>query len=61
MDGGYSWFIPGFPTGHTQWCKVGDKTIEMPLIKHRFMMGNALVVDLIKDMKKVLEKIISNE
>lgn len=44
--------IQGFPTGHTKWCKVGDDIVEMPLNKRRFMMGNALVVDLIKDMEK---------
>ena len=53
--------IQGFPTGHTQFCKVGDETVEMPLNKRRFMMGNALVVDLIKDMEKTLDKIIENE
>lgn len=53
--------IQGFPTGHTQWCKVGDKIVEMPLNKRRFMMGNALVVDLIKDMEKQLSTIIECE
>lgn len=53
--------IQGFPTGHTKYCLVNDKVIEMPLNKRRFMMGNALVVNLIKDMEKVLDKIIENE
>lgn len=53
--------IQGFPTGHTKWCKVGDKIVEMPLNKRRFMMGNALVVDLVKDMEKTLEKIFTQE
>ncbi len=53
--------IQGFPTGHTKWCKVGDETIEMPLNKRRFMMGNALVVDLIKQMEGKLAQIIENE
>lgn len=53
--------IQGFPTGHTQWCKVGDDTVEMPLNKRRFMMGNALVVDLIKQMEGELTQIIENE
>ena len=53
--------IQGFPTGHTQWCKVGDDTVEMPLNKRRFMMGNALVVDLIKHMEVHLSEIIDNE
>ena len=53
--------IQGFPTGHTQWCRVGDKTVEMPLNKRRFMMGNALVVDLIKQMEGELARIIEKE
>ena len=53
--------IQGFPTGHTKWCKVGDDIVEMPLNKRRFMMGNALVVDLIKDMEKILFDIINRE
>lgn len=53
--------IQGFPTGYTQWCKVGEDTVEMPLNKRRFMMGNALVVDLIKQMEEYLNKIISYE
>ena len=53
--------IQGFPTGHTQWCKVGNEIVEMPLSKRRFMMGNALVVDLIKDMEYELSRIINNE
>lgn len=53
--------IQGFPTGHTQWCKVGDEIVEMPLSKRRFMMGNALVVDLIKQMEIPLSKIIREE
>ena len=53
--------IQGFPTGHTKLCKVGDDIVEMPLNKRRFMMGNALVVDLIKDMEKILFDIINRE
>lgn len=45
--------IQGFPTGHTHFCDVDGKVIEMPTNKRRFMMGNALVVDLIKDMEKL--------
>ncbi len=33
----------------------------MPLNKRRFMMGNALVVDLIKQMEGELNQIITNE
>ena len=46
---------------HTKWCKVGDDIVEMPLNKRRFMMGNALVVDLIKDMEKILAEIVNEE
>ena len=53
--------IQGFPTGHTKYCKVGDDIVEMPLNKRRFMMGNALVVDLVKDMEKTLKLIIEKE
>lgn len=53
--------IQGFPTGHTQWCKMGENIVEMPLNKRRFMMGNALVVDLIKKMENELSSIISKE
>ncbi|MBQ7359527.1 MAG: DNA (cytosine-5-)-methyltransferase [Lachnospiraceae bacterium] len=53
--------IQGFPAGHTKYCLVNGQTVEMPVNKRRFMMGNALVVDLIKDMEKVLSNIIVNE
>ena len=53
--------IQGFPTGHTQYCMVGDEVVEMPTNKRRFMMGNALVVNLIKDMEKTLDEIIERE
>lgn len=53
--------IQGFPTGHTKYCDVNGKVVEMPINKRRFMMGNALVVDLVKDMEKTLDKIIGNE
>lgn len=53
--------IQGFPTNHTKYCKVGDKIVEMPLNKRRFMMGNALVVDLVRDMEKTLSEIFDNE
>jgi len=35
--------------------------VEMPLRKRRFMMGNALVVNLVADMEKNLEKIFNQE
>lgn len=34
---------------------------EMPLNKRRFMMGNALVIDLVKDMEKTLSDIFDLE
>ena len=40
---------------------VGDEIVEMPTNKRRFMMGNALVVDLIKQMEGRLSNIIDNE
>lgn len=53
--------IQGFPTNHTQKCLVKGEVIEMPVKKRRFMMGNALVVDLIRDMEKVLSEIFEQE
>ena len=53
--------IQGFPTGHTKYCKVGENVVEMPVKKRRFMMGNALVVDLIKQMEGHLSEIFDNE
>lgn len=53
--------IQGFPTGHTQNCLVNGEVVEMPTNKRRFMMGNALVVDLIKQMEGYLNQIIVNE
>ena len=53
--------IQGFPTEHTKYCLVGEEIVEMPTKKRRFMMGNALVVDLIKDMEKELSKIFKAE
>lgn len=53
--------IQGFPSDWTKECLVEDKKAEMPLNKRRFMMGNALVVDLIKQMEPLLDSIISAE
>jgi len=53
--------IQGFPTGHTQFCMGGDEVVEMPTNKRIFMMGNALVVNLIKDMEETLDNIFENE
>jgi len=53
--------IQGFPTGHTKYCNVKGEVVEMPVNKRRFMMGNALVVDLIKQMEGTLDIIIKSE
>nr|DAM63207.1 MAG TPA: Cytosine specific methyltransferase [Caudoviricetes sp.] len=53
--------IQGFPTDHTKYCKVKDEIVEMPIKKRRFMMGNALVVNLIEDMEKTLSTIFEAE
>ncbi len=53
--------IQGFPTNHTQYSLVNGEKIEMPVNKRRFMMGNALVVNLIKQMEFVLGQIVSRE
>lgn len=53
--------IQGFPTGHTQFCMVGDEVVEMPTNKRRLMMGNELVVNLIKQMGPALDSIITYE
>lgn len=53
--------IQGFPTDHTKYCLVNGEIIEMPLRKRRFMMRNALVVNLVADMEKTLTTIFDNE
>lgn len=53
--------IQGFPTNHTKYCLVDGEQIEMPSKKRRFMMGNALVVNLIKDMEIQLSDIFEAE
>lgn len=53
--------IQGFPTDHTKYCLVNGERIEMPVNKRRFMMGNALVVNLVKDMEKTLSRIFEEE
>ena len=50
-----------FPLCHTKYCLVKGESVEMPLRKRRFMMGNALVVNLVADMEKTLDKIFDNE
>ena len=53
--------IQGFPDDWTKECLVNGETVEMPLNKRRFMMGNALVVNLIEQMEKQLSDIFDNE
>ena len=53
--------IQGFPTNWTKDCLVDGQIVEMPVKKRRFMMGNALVVNLIKQMEPVLSKIFDEE
>lgn len=53
--------IQGFPTNHTKYCLVNGEEVEMPVNKRRFMMGNALVVNLVEDMANTLDTIFENE
>ena len=53
--------IQGFPDDWTKECLVNGETVEMPLNKRRFMMGNALVVNLIEQMERQLSEIFDNE
>ena len=53
--------IQGFPTDHTKYCLVKDEIVEMPVNKRRFMMGNALVVNLVEQMEKELASIFEME
>ena len=53
--------IQGFPTDHTKYCLSNGEVIEMPVKKRRFMMGNALVVNLIEQMEKQISEIFDEE
>ena len=53
--------IQGFPSDWTKECLVDGEIIEMPVHKRRFMMGNALVVDLIAQMEPQLSAIFDAE
>lgn len=53
--------IQGFPTDYTKYCLVKGDKIEMPVKKRRFMMGNALVVNLVEDMERTLSDIFEAE
>lgn len=53
--------IQGFPSDWTKECLVNGEIVPMPLNKRRFMMGNALVVNLIEQMEPLMKEIIENE
>ena len=53
--------IQQFPTDHTKYCLADGDVVEMPVNKRRFMMGNALVVNLIENMEESLEMIFGKE
>lgn len=53
--------IQGFPSDWTKECLVDGQKVEMPVNKRRFMMGNALVVNLIDQMEPVLSEIFEQE
>lgn len=53
--------IQGFPSNWTRECLVDGQIVEMPVNKRRFMMGNALVVNLVNQMEKQLSDIFDNE
>ena len=51
----------GFPDNWTKESLVDGELVEMPLNKRRFMMGNALVVNLVKQMEGHLSEIFDAE
>lgn len=53
--------IQGFPSHWTKECLVDNEKVEMPVNKRRFMMGNALVVNLVNQMEEQLSDIFDNE
>lgn len=53
--------IQGFPTDHTKYCLVKGEIVEMPVNKRRFMMGNALVVNLVEQMEEQISEIFDRE
>lgn len=53
--------IQGFPSDWTSECLVDGEKVEMPVNKRRFMMGNALVVNLVKQMEGQLSEIFDKE
>lgn len=53
--------IQGFPSDWTKECLADGKVIEMPAARRRFLMGNALVVDLVRQMEPSLSRIFDME
>ncbi len=53
--------IQGFPSDWTKECLVNGEKVEMPVNKRRFMMGNALVVNLVNQMERQLSRIFDAE
>ena len=53
--------IQGFPTNWTKECLEENKKVKMPSVKRKFMMGNALVVNLVEQMEEQLSDIFDNE
>lgn len=53
--------IQGFPDDWTKEALVNNQIEQVPLTKRRFMMGNALVVDLIGQMEEQLSEIFEKE
>lgn len=53
--------IQGFPDDWTKECLVNGEIMEMPVNKRRFMMGNALVVNLVNQMEGQLSEIFDAE
>ncbi len=53
--------IQGFPTDFTKYCLTNGEVVEMPTNKRRFMMGNALVVNVIAQMENQLSEIFEKE
>ncbi|WP_370751181.1 DNA (cytosine-5-)-methyltransferase [Eubacterium sp.] len=53
--------IQGFPDDWTKECLVDDEIVPMPERTRYFCMGNALVVNLVKQMEVELDEIFDNE
>ncbi len=53
--------IQGFPDNWTKECLMNNEIVPMTEKMRYFCMGNALVVDLIKQMEKTLDEIFSKE